>query len=1078
MTRFRDGSGFSFMSFLSSSKHRQRRKQPKVRSQTLAEALEPLEHRKMLSATTVDVSKVLWNGAQIEAVRNEYVLRMPQANATKAVSVLDYAHRSPVVNTGWSLNALGLGFFKVTAPGASQIAVTNWATSQGAKFIEVNAVHRAAATPNDPLYADTSNWAFPRISAPDAWNTSTGSASTVVAVLDTGIDYNHPDLVDNLWKDSTNGSFGYNAFTGSNDPMDDNGHGTFSAGLIGAVGNNTVGLAGVNWDVQLMGVKVLDSVGVGTVSSIIAGVNYVTQQKVAGQAISTMNCGFAQATNSSAMLEAFETLGRTGVVIVCAAGNESNDNDANPRYPANFSIPTLITVAASDQGDNLAGFSNFGATTVHLTAPGVGVLSTRASGSQTPLFVPHNGAANYTVASGTSFSSALVAGTAALLKAIKPTASATQIRRAILDGADRVNGLTGLVQTGARLNVAEAVDLISSTVGAVPVASFKAGQLTQVIEGNAQYSVMDIKVVLDRPPDPGKTASVFYETRPGGSAVSGVDFVAQSGFVTFSGSQMEKTIRLRIVGDRVAELDEQFAVRLVADKSRGVELGDTQINITIRDDDYATQPSLPEPSQVLVPRVSITQRLATDANGNPIQVREGEPIQFVITLDRRSTKPVTVKYRTHVPAVAPINFATPGRDFIAAAATVTFKPGETSKVISVKTLADKELEMIDPVTGRQRLDANGNSVPEVLSVLLFEPNNAVIASQGSIASANLFDVPPPAPMPPAGTSGFTIDVRFTTPDSLTSSQQAVFAQAAARWQEIIVGDLPDVVDPATGQRIDDILIDVSAVSIDGPQGVLGQAGPTQFRTGSGLPWKGIMEFDTADLAVLETSGQLVEVIVHEMAHVLGFGTIWATKGLLTGGGTNNPIFVGANALREYNTVFGQTATGVPVENTGGQGTRDGHWRETLFGRELMTGFLNPGVANPISRITVGQFQDLGYAVDYRKADAFLPPLKSPAGGLALPIRMPQKQLSVLVAAATAAANQPAPTAEKPSVALPPVTEAKPAAQPAQAQTVARKPVTATATAKAVQTPVTNVAASMGVNARVASELPRTPVTRK
>jgi hypothetical protein len=136
-----------------------------------------------------------------------------------------------------------------------------------------------------------------------------------------------------------------------------------------------------------------------------------------------------------------------------------------------------------------------------------------------------------------------------------------------------------------------------------------------------------------------------------------------------------------------------------------------------------------------------------------------------------------------------------------------------------------------------------------------------------------------------------------------------------------------------------------------------------------------MEFDSADVAAMETDGTFKDVILHEMGHVLGFGTLWQSFGLVTGLGGTNPLYVGTNALREYRSIFGvPTATGVPVENSGGAGTAGGHWRESVFVTELMTGYAEAaGTKMPISRITVGQFQDLGYQVNYAKADAYTKP---------------------------------------------------------------------------------------------------------
>jgi subtilisin-like proprotein convertase family protein len=223
---------------------------------------------------------------------------------------------------------------------------------------------------------------------------------------------------------------------------------------------------------------------------------------------------------------------------------------------------------------------------------------------------------------------------------------------------------------------------------------------------------------------------------------------------------------------------------------------------------------------------------------------------------------------------------------------------------------------------------------------------------------------------PAQTAPFAIDVRFR--GGLTEAQQDAFAAAAERWSQIIVGDVPDVT--VGGETIDDVVIEAEGVPIDGPGKVLGQAGPTTLRPGSLLPAQGVMSFDTADLAQMEADGSLVRVIMHEMAHVLGFGTIWDQLGLLQGAGSANPTFTGAAAIREFAALRGEGAApmAVPVANVGGAGTRDSHWREAVFANELMTGFLDTGV-NPISRMTVGSLEDLGYEVDYGAADPYVLP---------------------------------------------------------------------------------------------------------
>ena len=267
-------------------------------------------------------------------------------------------------------------------------------------------------------------------------------------------------------------------------------------------------------------------------------------------------------------------------------------------------------------------------------------------------------------------------------------------------------------------------------------------------------------------------------------------------------------------------------------------------------------------------------------------------------------------------------------------------------------------------------------------------------------------------------SNFTIELNYLqTP---TTAQKAAFDGAAARWSRVITGDLSDVQitpankpanscgvgDPAINLVVDDVLIFVSLVPIDGVGKILGQAGPCLIRSSNSLTVIGIMKFDTADLGNIQANGTLDDVILHEMGHVLGFGSIWddPTIDLLvqpslttqTQVGCNPPPppptnpctvppptcdthFSGAIAIAAFNSQNGgNTYTGakVPVENTCGTGTADSHWREAVFDNELMTGFIS-GTPNPMSRTTIASLQDLGYAVNVSEADAFTIPAPPP-----------------------------------------------------------------------------------------------------
>lgn len=183
---------------------------------------------------------------------------------------------------------------------------------------------------------------------------------------------------------------------------------------------------------------------------------------------------------------------------------------------------------------------------------------------------------------------------------------------------------------------------------------------------------------------------------------------------------------------------------------------------------------------------------------------------------------------------------------------------------------------------------------------------------------------------------FSVQIRFL--GGLNPLQESAFKSAALRWSEVITGDLPSIL--INGETIDDVVIEARGAYIDGAGSILGQAGPTHLRPGTLLPAKGMMEFDTADLVRMEAEGNLHSVILHEMGHVLGIGTIWKLLSLLQDSGTANPVFTGKNAMREFSALIGSTEpTPVPIENRGREGTREGHWRETIFGNELMTGFL-------------------------------------------------------------------------------------------------------------------------------------------
>lgn len=271
---------------------------------------------------------------------------------------------------------------------------------------------------------------------------------------------------------------------------------------------------------------------------------------------------------------------------------------------------------------------------------------------------------------------------------------------------------------------------------------------------------------------------------------------------------------------------------------------------------------------------------------------------------------------------------------------------------------------------------------------------AVVEVEGRVAAAAVRVTPPaatdePAPEPPPralpppplttppGDGSYAIRVVW---DGAPDPRAAGLVDAAlARWRTVITGDLPDVTvempadacfdgQPAGRERVDDLLVFVRVVRIDGAGGTLARAGPCYVRSGSGLPVVGLVELDDGDL---DRSPATVEaVLLHEFGHVLGIGTTWGRRGLLHGRGGGDPLFLGETAESAYFALGGGTL--VPVENSGGTGTRDGHWRESVFRTELMTGWINAGT-NPMSRVTIASLRDLGYAVNLNAADAYALP---------------------------------------------------------------------------------------------------------
>jgi subtilisin family serine protease len=318
--------------------------------------------------------------------------------------------------------------------------------------------------PNDPQFAN--QWALNNvgqnggkakadIDALKAWTKTQGSKDVVVAVLDSGVDYTHVDLRSNMWlrpdgvpayTDDELGTFedlhGFDIGDNVGDPMDDNGHGTHCAGVIGAEGDNGEGIAGINWKVRIMPLKFLGRSGYGSTKAAIESINYAIDRKKHGVNVRVISASWGSTRSSKALKDAIAAAGDAGILFVAAAGNNGTDNDKRPHYPSNYDLPNVISVAALDRADELTSFSNFGAKTVHIAAPGKDILSTWLNDE-------------YREASGTSMATPQVSGVAALIVAANPNISVAKLRERLLKSVDKLDSLSGKVASGGRLNAAK-----------------------------------------------------------------------------------------------------------------------------------------------------------------------------------------------------------------------------------------------------------------------------------------------------------------------------------------------------------------------------------------------------------------------------------------------------------------------------------------------------------------------------------------------------------------------------------------------------------------------------------------------
>jgi subtilisin family serine protease/subtilisin-like proprotein convertase family protein len=473
------------------------------------------------------VERVAWRGGSVRAVANSWVLTFDRAYGNDRAEALALEAAQRLGQQVEGVRSVGRGgWAQVDLAGTPSEWAIGAATREleWLRAFEPNLVYEPSRIPNDPLFGqawqlDNTGQNVPGSGVGtlgadpnmlEAWDITVGSRDVIIAVIDTGVDLDHPDLAANIWRnpneipgngidDDGNGFvddvFGWDFGENNNDPSDEQGHGTAVAGTLGAVGNNGVGVTGVAWNISILPLKIADRFGRLTASAIIGSHDYLTMMITDyGHNIVASNNSYGAFAPSFYLDDnpeglfgervAIENFLATGASFVVASGNDANDNDATfTAYPASYDIPGLISVAATNNRDALAGFSNYGAERVDLGAPGEQVYTTFNGGG-------------YGYISGTSFASPYVAGAVGLLKSHRPDASAVEIRQALLDSVDVLPSLQGRVVSGGRLNMARALEIIG-TDGPVAIA-YDPGPITSRLDANTGQPINKVSVTFNK----------------------------------------------------------------------------------------------------------------------------------------------------------------------------------------------------------------------------------------------------------------------------------------------------------------------------------------------------------------------------------------------------------------------------------------------------------------------------------------------------------------------------------------------------------------------------------------------------
>jgi hypothetical protein len=559
--------------------------------------------------------------------RQDRILVKPKAGvdltALHAILGVQLLHTYPAIG---NLQVLQL-------PGGSTVAgtIAQYQQSGQVDYAEPDFIVHALTAPNDPYFNDGSLWGLDNtgqfggqpdadIDAPEAWDILHDARNVIVAIIDTGIRPTHEDLAANLWvnpgetgpdslgldkrlnlRDDDGDGYiddvnGINAILGLGIPLDDHGHGTHVAGIIGGVGNNGVGIVGVAWHVQLMALKFLDALANGSVSDAIECIEYA---RVKGANIINASWGW-YGFDSQALRDSIQTAGNAGIIFVAACGNSAINNDVNPLNPASFNLDNIIAVAATTWADQLADWSSYGATRVHLGAPGEAILS-----------CSHLTDFSYKYLSGTSMAAPHVVGACALLWSHYPADNYRQIINRILSTTDPLPGLAGKCVTGGRLNLQKALsvsDLPVITLSELDPEAFETGSDSGVIR-------------FSRTGDPTQQIEVYWTFS--GTAVNGVDFQPLPTNSPFPAGT-EAYLTITPIDDTEVEGPETVVVTLVDGPGYRAGFPNTA-TITIGDND-----SLPADEPVI--SLSAFDPEAFEAGSDPGVIRfhrTGDPSQVI-----------------------------------------------------------------------------------------------------------------------------------------------------------------------------------------------------------------------------------------------------------------------------------------------------------------------------------------------------------------------------------------------------------------------------------------------------------------